>query len=371
MQVSPKNGCAVFSPGRINLIGEHIDYCDGIVLPAAINKGLHFIAKMKADRTVVAHSTYTDQAFTFSLDDDPFLVQGWTKYLSGALKILQKNGHRITGLEVKVKSTLPVGSGLSSSSALIIGVIEICTSLFELNISPEDKIDYARQVEQTYIGVQGGIMDQYAIVYGQNEDLVCIDCLTKTHEYVPFRVSGDLLYLINSDVPHDLASSEYNLRRQDCRDILSILKVNSFRDLKPENLQEYIIQLRDEKLERRLTHILTEFMRVDRVKQALELDDFSSVKQAINECQRSLQNNYNVSCEQIDWLINRLHPVGISARMMGGGFGGSILVWLSEPNQVNYLNKLLSEYNAIFGLKGEVLEFKIGDGVRVLERFDT
>jgi galactokinase len=363
----------VAAPGRINLIGEHTDYNEGFVLPAAIELDLYF--RLRRNDTPGQVRLYSE-SMRASMETDLGNLKtpsgGWERYIHGVLKELSDKTDRLKGFEGVVTSRLPAGAGLSSSAALGCGLTYGLNALFSLDIPPMELIHIAQRAEIKYAGTECGIMDQFASMMGKKDHFIFLDCRTLEHQYIPARLEGYRLLLINSRVTHNLADSGYNQRREECRQGVSILQksfpyVRALRDASPDQL----VAVRPEMpkpVADRCRYVIEENSRVLMAVKALEHADMQTLGNLLWQTHEGLRTLYEVSCPEIDFLVDTAMslPEVAGSRMMGGGFGGCTLNLVREEHTAGVTSHLLSAYRERFGRDAESLETGLGDGVRLL-----
>lgn len=361
----------VFSPGRVNLIGEHTDYNDGFVLPAAIDKGvvIALAANGRADCRVYA-AAYNETR-SFSLDNiRP--GEGWINYVAGVVYHLQRQGHAVQGFDAVLDSDLPVGAGLSSSAALEGAVGFGLNSLFGFGMDRAALALTGQQAEHSFAGVQCGIMDQFANLHGKKDQLLRLDCRDLSYAYFPFPFPDHRIVLCNSMVHHSLASSQYNIRRQQCEAGVALLnerfpEVSHLRDVTPGMLAS-VQDSMDPLVYRRCRYVVEEIARVLRACDLLEQGDLAGFGSLMYETHEGLSGDYEVSCPELDDLVNaaRALPGVAGARMMGGGFGGCTIN-VVEAEQVGPFSAAIAEaYTSRYGQAPEIYVTSIEDGARVV-----
>ncbi len=332
----------VRSPGRVNLIGEHTDYNNGLVLPAAIDKNIVLAIGKREDAAVHLYSLDQDQTYTTALDKlgrSPLL---WPDYILGVVQQLAKQGHKLGGFNVVFGGDIPQGAGLSSSAALECATGFALNELFGFGIARLDLALIAQAAENEFVGVKCGLMDQFASVFGQEQRLIKLDCADFSHEYIPFNNPNLRIVLFDTQVKHSLASSAYNERREQCEYGVSLIQkhhpaVKSLRDATIEQLDHYVKPV-DAVVYKRCLYVVSEIKRLQDGCEDLKRDDFASFGRRMFETHDGLQHLYEVSCRELDILVDlvRYHDAVLGARMMGGGFGGCTinLVWADQVNQV-------------------------------------
>ena len=358
----------VVSPGRINIIGEHIDYNDGYVLPAAIDKAICFAFEKtnSASSTIVAIDL--DESFEINVESPIILSETiWTNYFRGVLQQLQNKGLAIGNFNCVFSSTIPIGSGLSSSAALECGFLYGLNEVFQLDIKPVD-IALMGQSAEHWVGINCGIMDQFSSVMGKENQVIKIDCRTLEYEYHNANFSDYSLVLFDSNVKHSLFSSAYNQRRQECEQGLAIIsshfpEVTSFRD----SSEAQILSIKDKMTEnvfKRSHYAIKEIKRVTLACEALDQGDILTLGQLLFETHDGLSNEYEVSCAELDMIVATLknEPAVIGSRMMGGGFGGCTINLIKKGEEEAIKTKLTQMYKATFGIELKTYEVKISNG---------
>ena len=358
----------VVSPGRINIIGEHIDYNDGYVLPAAIDKVICFAIEKtnSASSTIVAIDL--DESFEINVESPIILSETiWTNYFRGVLQQLQNKGLAIGNFNCVFSSTIPIGSGLFSSAALECGFLYGLNEVFQLDIKPVD-IALMGQSAEHWVGINCGIMDQFSSVMGKENQVIKIDCRTLEYEYHNANFSDYSLVLFDSNVKHSLFSSAYNQRRQECEQGLAILtahfpEVSSFRDC----TEAQILSIKDKMTEnvfKRSHYAIKEIKRVTLACEALDQGDILTLGQLLFETHDGLSNEYEVSCAELDMIVATLknEPAVIGSRMMGGGFGGCTINLIKKGEEEAIKTKLTQMYQATFGIELKTYEVKISNG---------
>lgn len=358
----------VLSPGRINIIGEHIDYNDGYVLPAAIDKIICFaFEKNNSNQSRIIAIDLNDE---FEIDlEDPIEVTDnvWTNYIRGVVNQLKIKGFELEGFNCVFSSNIPVGSGLSSSAALECGFLFGLNELFNLKIKPID-IALIGQSAEHWVGINCGIMDQFSSVMGVENKVIKIDCRTLEYEYHNADFNDYSLILFDSNVKHSLMTSAYNERREQCDEGIRIIKSNfpeitSFRDCKEEHVLELKNVMRADVFKRSL-YVVKEINRVIQACEALDSGNIETLGKLMFETHEGLSKDYEVSCDELDMIVNTLKKdkAVVGSRLMGGGFGGCTINLIKKGNEERIKNKLSKQYFDTFGIELKIYDVKIGNG---------
>lgn len=356
------------APGRVNLIGEHTDYNDGFVMPAALDFSTLVAAAPRADRTIRVYSLTMDETRDFDLDrPSPSGRHDWSDYLFGVATMLEKGGARLVGADLAVSSDVPLGAGLSSSAALEVSVAHALLSSAGLPFDPVAAAKVSQRAENEFVGMRCGIMDQYIAACGVAGNALLIDCRSLGSRLVPIAPNLRLV-IANSNVRHQHAGGEYNDRRKACEDGVRLLKahlgpITALRDVAPEDLERNRRALPD-LVYRRCRHIVTENARVIEAERALKAGDFKACGAAMNASQTSMRDDFEITCPEIDFLAEFAQGLdGVyGSRMTGGGFGGCT-VSLVEKDAIEPMRKaLVDAYRVAFGLDAEVFVCQPSDG---------
>lgn len=362
----------VLSPGRINIIGEHIDYNDGYVLPAAIDKVICFAFAKNNTKTSKVIAIDLNEEFEIDLTQEVKLSDVvWTNYIRGVIKQLQDNGFSFEGFNCVFSSNIPVGSGLSSSAALECGMIFGIKSLFDLKIEKKD-ISLLGQKAEHWVGINCGIMDQFSSVHGLENKVIQLDCNTLDFEYHNADFKDYSLILFDSNVKHSLFTSEYNTRRIECEEGLSIVKshfpeVKTFRNA----TEEQVLSLKDkmtEKVFARVHFVVKEINRVIKACKALDQGNIELLGELLFETHYGLSQEYEVSCEELDMLVDtaKEDDAIIGSRLMGGGFGGCTINLVKKGHENEVKRKFSKLYLDTFGIELKFYDVKISNGTTLL-----
>lgn len=356
-----------FSPGRINLIGEHVDYNDGYVMPAAIDKGIYY---------AVASNNSSDIHF-YAIDfNEKFSVnvlrvkkeKGWRNYVLGVVNeflLLQKP---IKGFDCAFTGDIPIGSGMSSSAAAEGGLAFALNEIFNCGLNRVELALLCQRAEHNYPAVKCGIMDMYASLNGKKDHVLLLDCKNISHEYFPLQLDGYKIVLLNSKVHHSLVGGEYNVRRQRCEEGLAILKnslnIRSFRDIKNAGDIEPCKKIMSAEVYDCCKYVVEEILRTKKAATLLRQNDLPGFGKLMYETHEGLSKLYKVSCAELDFLaeLAKQNDSVIGARMMGGGFGGCTINIVKEDAVDEFIKKTTAAYEKQFSLLPEAYVVKTSDG---------
>ncbi len=365
-------GSVYAAPGRINLIGEHSDYNNGYVFPGAVEQGIIAEIKPNGTRKVRAYSIDLKDYTEFSLDDEQGPKASWARYIFGVCREMMALGVPVEGFNTAFAGDVPLGAGMSSSAALE------STFAFGLNdLWGENKIDrmelarVGQRTEHKYIGVMCGIMDQAISCLGRKGSLLRLDCRSGEYEYFPWNPKGYQLVLVNSCVKHTLAGSPYNERRLQCEHVAEIIgqkhpEVKSLRDASIEMLEEVKGEITGDEY-KRARYVIGEVERVLAVCDALKNDDYEMVGKMMYETHYGLSKEYEVSCEELDFLNDVAKEAGVTgSRIMGGGFGGCTINLVAEELVDNFKKLAKEKFAEKYGKEPIIIDVVIGDGARKL-----
>ena len=362
----------VYAPGRVNIIGEHTDYNDGFVMPCAINFGTAVSGKKRDDHIWNVYAADLDETDEFSLNVEiPKSEHKWANYVRGVVKFIQERyPHFQQGANLVISGNVPLSSGLSSSAALEVAVGKFCQQLGDLRLSHTDIALNGQKAENQFVGANCGNMDQLISALGQENHLLMIDC--RSLETTPTPVPQDVaVIIVNSNVPHDLVTGEYNTRRQQCEEAAKFFGVKALRDVSVEQFRKREAELTalSPLTAKRARHVVTENQRVLDAVEALKKNDLTRLGELMGESHDSMRDDFEITVPQIDYLVELAQLViGKSggARMTGGGFGGCIVA-LAPHDKVDVVRKIIADnYEKTTGLKETFYVCTASQGVRVI-----
>lgn len=355
------------SPGRINLIGEHTDYNNGFVLPAAIDKNLFFAIAPNNSQTVNIEAYDINESISFQFGDVNSEKE-WVKYFIGVTTLLKDKGLK-TGFDCVFGGDIPLGAGLSSSAALTCGLAYSLNKVFSLGLNRKEIAFLAQKTEHEFIGVKCGIMDQFAVLFGKDNACIKLDCRNLDYEYIPLELGDYRIVLFDTGVKHSLASSAYNDRRSDCETGVAILKkenfvINSLRDVNPTFLNQQEKNL-GEQVFQRCSYIVNEIKRTEDACEDLKNGKISSLGAKMYKTHYGLQHLYEVSCKELDFLVGLVAQNNnvIGARMMGGGFGGCTINLIHKTAENEIINYAKKSYFNKFNRELQVYQMPLANGV--------
>ena len=361
------------SPGRINLIGEHTDYNGGFVFPGAIDKGMMAEIRPNGTNKVRAYSIDLKDYVEFGLNEEDAPRTSWARYIFGVCREMIKRGVEVKGFNTAFAGDVPLGAGMSSSAALESTYAYALNDLFGDNRLDKFTLAQVGQAtEHNYCGVNCGIMDQFASIFGKKDHLICLDCRSLEYQYYPFKPEGYKLVLLDSVVKHELASSAYNKRRQSCESAVAAIQkyhpeVKLLRDANMEMLDEVAGEISAED-RMRAEYVIEEIQRVLDVCQALQDGDYETVGLKMYETHEGMSKLYEVSCEELDFLNECAHNHGVTgSRIMGGGFGGCTINLVKEERYESFVHETVASFREAFKHSPKVYDVVISDGARRLE----
>jgi len=363
----------VKAPGRINLIGEHTDYNEGFVMPAAIQKAAIVSIEQRTDRAIHLFAEDLQDTYILSLDTVAKSSKDWANYIIGVVAQFKKVVSLPIGFDLRLKSDVPVGAGLSSSAAIESAVAFAINELFALGFDRMQLTKMAQKAEHEYAGVLCGIMDQFASMFGKKDQVILLDCKTMEYQYYPLQLEHYDIVLLDTQIKHALASSEYNTRRQECEQGIELIhhkysSVNSLRDASMNMLNEMVDQKNNSKVYNRCKYVIEEIERTQAAAIDLKEGRLEAFGQKMFATHEGLSNLYEVSCPELDFLVSAVkdNPNVIGARMMGGGFGGCTINLIKKEATASVVQKLVASYHKTFQKNLLTYEVNIDDGASIL-----
>jgi len=356
-----------FSPGRINLIGEHVDYNDGFVMPAAINKGVYYAIAENQTDDLHFYAVDFDEHFSININDIK-INDGWKNYVLSVVNEFLLLGKNIKGFNCVFGGDIPRGSGMSSSAAVEGGLAFALNELFHIGLNRVELALLCQRAEHNFPNVKCGIMDQFANMNGHKDHVILLDCRSMEYQYFPLHLAGYKIVLINTKVHHSLASGEYNIRRQRCEEGLGILKahlpVQSFRDIQSVSELETWKKEMSPQVYNCCRFVIEEIGRTKKAAALLQQNDITGFGKLMFETHEGLSKLYEVSCDELDFLVEqaRKFPAVIGARLMGGGFGGCTINIVAEEGITNFIDDTSMEYQQQFDIVPEAYIVETADG---------
>ncbi len=356
------------APGRVNLIGEHTDYNDGFVMPAAIDFSTWVAISPRDDRVVSVYSENFHEHANFDLDDaTPQPKKHWSDYVKGVAVTLEQSGYRLRGAQLHIRGDVPIGAGLSSSAAIEVATGYALLTNSGFAISHTELAQICQRAESEFVGMRCGIMDQFISCHGQKGKALLLDCRSLEYELLPLSDQARLV-ICNTMVKHELAGGEYNKRRAECEEGVGHLAqrlpgVRALRDVTAADLESHGRDL-PELIYRRCRHVVTENARVIKAAAALERNDLSDFGRLMDESHRSLRDDYEVSCEELNLMVALAGalPGVYGARMTGGGFGGCSVNLVASESVGEFKRRVADEYQKATGLAPEIYVCNLADG---------
>jgi len=361
-------GTMYASSGRINLIGEHTDYNGGFVFPGAIDKMIMAEIKPNGTDKVRVYSVDIDEYAEFGLNEEDAPKQQWARYIFGVCREVIKRGGVVKGFDTVFAGNVPLGAGLSSSAAL-----ESCFAFALNDMFNDGKIDkfelakIGQSTEHNYCGVNCGIMDQFASVFGKKDHLIRLDCRSLEYEYFPFKLDGYKLVLVDSKVKHELVDSPYNKRRASCENVAKKLGVETLRDAEMADLDKIKDQISEEDY-KRARFVIGEKQRVLDVCDALQRGDYDTVGERMYQTHEGLSKDYEVSCVELDYLNDIAKECGVTgSRIMGGGFGGCTINLVKDEIHDSFIKTAKEKFAEKYGHEPQVYDVIVSDGARKID----
>lgn len=356
---------AYFSPGRVNLIGEHVDYNGGPVFPCALTLGTYAAARKRSDRVLRLASANFPLVKEISLDGlkyDP--ADDWTNYPKGVLSVLQKMGKDFGGMDLFFHGDLPNGAGLSSSASIELATAVVVDDLYQLAIDRVTLVKASQEAENKFVGVNCGIMDQFAIGMGKVEHAVFLQCDTLAFEHVPLKLGDVAVVIANTNKRRELADSKYNERRGECEKAAGLLGVKLLSELSPADFEKKKGVLKEGKLLERARHVVAEIERTQKAVSVLRAGDLKAFGRLMNDSHQSLQFDYEVTGKNLDSLAlaGQAVPGVLGSRMTGAGFGGCTVSLVEKSAVARFEKEVGERYTKETGLKADFYVAGIGDG---------
>ncbi len=364
----------VKSPGRVNIIGEHTDYNEGFVLPAAIDKAAYLAVSLREDNEIHLTALDLNEKFTTTVDaSKPVGDISWPNYILGAAAQFLKKDIPLKGFNAILTSNVPIGAGMSSSAAVECAMVFALNELLHAGLDKIEMVKMAQKAEHEYAGVMCGIMDQFASMMGKANHVIKLDCRTLEYEYVPFNLEGIKILLLNTNVKHSLASSEYNTRRNECTQAVEWIKehipeINSLRNVTEEMLDNYVLP-KNELIDKRARFVVQEINRLQKGCEDLQQGNIVALGQKMFATHDGLSNMYSVSCKELDWLVDavRNNENVLGSRMMGGGFGGCTISLVKEEYIEELIKKIEPAYEQAMGLPLSYYIASIENGTEIIQ----
>ncbi|GIN86067.1 galactokinase [Heyndrickxia sporothermodurans] len=366
--------CIFFAPGRINLIGEHTDYNGGHVFPCSITYGTYALTRRRQDNFVKLYSMNFPQKGKIEFDLDSLEYDekhDWANYPKGMLSFIKEKGYELSrGFDVLFYGNIPNGAGLSSSASIEMVTAILIDHLFRLNIPRIELVKIGQRVENDFIGVKSGIMDQFAIGMGKKEFGILLDCQTLNYEYAPIELKEHRIIIMNTNKRRELANSKYNERRSECEEALAhfkkVLPIRSLGELTVDQFDYYQHVLKSNTLKNRARHAVYENHRTLKALQALKGKDLKTFGQLMSESHLSLKHDYEVTGKELDALVEAawLQDGVVGARMTGAGFGGCAIAIVEVENVSSFIERVGEKYEKEIGYSAEFYVASIGDGAR-------
>lgn len=363
-----------FSPGRVNLIGEHTDYNGGNVFPCALSFGTYGAIALRDDKTVRMYSDNFKDLGIISFNIDQLVndeKDDWANYPKGVIDVLRKHGYNIDcGFDMVVFGNIPNGAGLSSSASLELLMAVMANDLFKFNISRVDLVKYCQEAENQFVGVNCGIMDQFAIGMGKENSAILLDCNTLDYSYSKVNLDDKVIIIANTNKRRGLADSKYNERRNECeialQELQSKLNIHSLGELTEEEFENNKDLIKDEIRQKRAKHAVYENQRTIKAVRALEKSDIETFGKLMNDSHTSLRDCYKVTGKELDTLVELAwkHKGTVGSRMTGAGFGGCTVSIVERDLGEDFINTVGKEYKDIIGYDADFYVANIGDGTR-------
>lgn len=362
------------SPGRVNLIGEHTDYNGGYVFPCALSFGTYAVARKRNDSIMKFASTNFDLKVEVDLNDNKYVKEhDWTNYTKGVVDQFVKNGSNISGFEVMFSGNIPNGAGLSSSASLELAMSVVLNDLFDLNYSMIDMVKLSQKAENEFVGLNCGIMDQFAVGMGKKDNAMFLNCRNLEYEYAPVVLKGAKIVIANSHKRRGLADSKYNERRSECEkaveDLKKIMNIECLADVSVEEFEKNKLTIENEVCRKRAEHVVYEDDRTLKAVKMLQEGKIDEFGKLMNASHDSLRDLYEVTGLELDTLVEEARKIEgtIGSRMTGAGFGGCTVSIVKDDYIDKFIDEVGKNYKAKTGLTAEFYVAEIGDGAKRID----
>ncbi len=359
----------IFSPGRINLIGEHTDYNEGYVFPAATNKGIALAIQKSSSKKSKVYALNMQEMHEFSLHKiDALKDGGWKNYILGVVAEIQKAGIQLENFNAAFAGNIPSGAGMSSSAALENSFVFGLNELFDFGLSKKQMILISQKAEHNFVGVKCGIMDQYASMFGEKGSALLLDCRTVKSQTYKIDFKKYKLILINTNVKHDLSESAYNDRREACEKVSNKLNISALRDASKEGLNAIKNDISEEDYQKAL-YVIEENERVQLFAKAIQDDNIDALGNLLYQSHHGLSSQYKVSCKELDFLVEKakVNPNILGARMMGGGFGGCTINLILKSEVAKFKRDITKKFKNEFGRDCSIYKVKLSEGTQIID----
>ena len=354
------------APGRVNIIGEHTDYNKGFAMPVAINRWILSLVSMRNDQHVNVYSINYNKKIVFSLNDYSDKGDLWERYVRGAIYLINKKYNLTKGFNIVIGGNIPIGFGMSSSAALEVYIVGAILSLCNLEQDKYEILKICNLLEREILGIKSGMLDQYASIFSNKNKFLLIDFLKLEHSYIDSNIKGSCWILINSMVSRELMHSDYNQRVDECNDAIELINQKANKKYNLNSIDINIIEIikENKNLYKRLLHLITENKRVFKMKDAILKGDLNIIGDLLSESHESLSKNYDVSCEEIDLIIelSKKHPGFYGGRIMGGGFGGCTINLIKSNLKEDFISHVKDKFQDKYDydIKIEIVNFSSG-----------
>jgi galactokinase len=368
IKIFKNNPLLIFSPGRINIIGEHTDYNGGYVFPAAVDKGIAAAIQKSDTGKSTAVALDLNSKVEFDLNNLKPSKQGsWENYVFGVVAEIQNRNKVVGDFNIVFKGNIPGGAGMSSSAALENSVVFGLNKLFDLGLTKTEMILISQQAEHNYVGVKCGIMDQYASMFGIKDHAILLDCRSLKSKPYKIDFKNHQFILINTNVKHSLSDSAYNDRRSACENIAKLLEVETLRDATEEDLEKIINKVTPENYQKAL-YVIQEIIRTKKAAKAIENNDLEKLGALIYASHNGLQHQYKVSCNELDFLVDQAkkNRYVLGARMMGGGFGGCTINLIARNKVKDFAASASKAYKNKFNKECSVYFIELSQGTHTV-----